>query len=229
MKKTHFFAFFFLLVCFNLPLSSQTTRYFQFNLFCGGGFWQDTSFIAAATEPALINAVLSEMEKPYQERVFILGTIAKGDGGFNFNADHRFNWHFVIDKWELAEVAVEVCDGCPYSNVESDVDYWVNDVGYFCPWNSKPVREITLTSLPDTKEEGEIKVFPNPTSGKTYFKQPLEEPFSVELRNLSNTQLRYFPKRNQEEIDLSDYPAGMYVLIFSNEKEWKSQKIVIAR
>ena len=42
----------------------------------------------------------------------------------------------------LAEISMEVCDGLP-SDVEKDLDYWVDTVKRFCPWNSFVKKEIT--------------------------------------------------------------------------------------
>jgi hypothetical protein len=35
----------------------------------------------------------------------------------------------------MVEVTMELCDGRP-SDVERDLDYWVDSVGRFCPWSS---------------------------------------------------------------------------------------------
>ena len=66
----------FLLLLFQTGLMAQTTRYFEFSVpECGHGNWQDTSFIAATDDPAIIADVLEDITKPFQERRFIIGPI----------------------------------------------------------------------------------------------------------------------------------------------------------
>ncbi|MCB0518056.1 MAG: hypothetical protein H6577_09740 [Lewinellaceae bacterium] len=83
-----------LIFLFQTGLTAQTTRYFEFSVpDCGHGNWQDTSFIAATDDPAVIADVLEDMSKPFEERRFIIGPIAYGHGGHNHNAGHWFLWH----------------------------------------------------------------------------------------------------------------------------------------
>ena len=98
--------------------SAQNMRYFQFSVACGHGNWQDTAFVAATNDTALINTVLAEMAKPMEERMFINGPIAAGHAGYNRNATHWFKWHFVPNEWSLVEFAIEVCDGCPFTDTD---------------------------------------------------------------------------------------------------------------
>lgn len=44
----------------------------------------------------------------------------------------------------MTSSAIELCDGLP-SDVESNLDYWVDTVRYFCPWSGK----IVGMGLPD--------------------------------------------------------------------------------
>lgn len=215
--------------CFGTDLSAQETRYFQFRVFCGGDDWRDTSFVAAATNTDLINMVLAEIDRPFDERKFIIGDIAEGDGGFNFNGELRFNWHFVPDQWQLAEVAVEVCDGCPFTNVHQESDLWQNNVGFFCPWTSKPVREITLTDLEELEEKQAalIKVFPNPSRDQVFIKHQLKGPVEYELFHMGNARLRFYPKPEDGVINLSGYPAGMYTLVLRSAGAVFSKRLVI--
>lgn len=208
---------------------AQETRYFQFRTFCGGDNWQDTAFVAAATNEDLINAVLSEIERPFDDRKFIIGDIAEGDGGHNFNGDFRFNWHFVPDQWQLAEVAVEVCDGCPFSNVHQDPDLWQNNVGFFCPWSSKPVREITLTQVEEGEQEENtpIQVFPNPARQHVFIRHNFNRPVQLALINIVNQRIQFRPQLSSNQIDVSSYPAGIYALQIQVGERFYTQKLVI--
>lgn len=61
------------------------------------------------------------------------GPLLSGPG----KGDHNkpWSWHLHPEETEMAEITVEVCDGLP-SFVETDLDYWINDVGRYCPWSA---------------------------------------------------------------------------------------------
>lgn len=67
----------------------------------------------------------------------MIGTLEAGSGGFNA----PWSWHLVPESVGFADVATEVCDGCPHM-VEEDLAYWVGRVGRFCPWTSRIVERI---------------------------------------------------------------------------------------
>ncbi|MBN2487197.1 MAG: T9SS type A sorting domain-containing protein [Bacteroidales bacterium] len=149
------------IAAFNLSSFSQTLRYFEFKTECGHGNWQDTSFIAATSNEGVIGDLLLELKKPFEERKFINGTISRGHGGHNRNAGHWFKWHFTPGDWELAEMAIEVCDGCPYSDLDADTAYWIGNIGRYCPWSGRPIREIEASGQAQNALEN-ARVFPNP-------------------------------------------------------------------
>ena len=128
-----------LLVCFCLALSScdsadppdEEYQYFEFET------TGEERFVAGTSDPAVIRAARNQLSLPENERnLFINGKISRGT-----ERNEGWSWHFVPDEWQLVEVSAEVCDGRP-SFVEKDLDYWVESVGRFCPWNSNVVREI---------------------------------------------------------------------------------------
>jgi hypothetical protein len=125
-------------------IGKAQTRFFEFSTstFCGHGNWQDTSFIASTSNQAVIDSVLANLARPLNQRNFINGPIDYGNGGHNHNANHWFLWHFMPSQWSLVELAMEVCDGCPYTDVDADTAYWVGNVGRFCPWSGRPVRDL---------------------------------------------------------------------------------------
>lgn len=65
------------------------------------------------------------------------GRLARGDGGFNA----PWSWHLVPGTIEFVDLTTEVCDGRP-SDVEADVEYWVETVGRFCPWGTEVVARV---------------------------------------------------------------------------------------
>lgn len=96
------------------------------------------SFVAKTSNQEVIAKVEQELQKPFDERrMHINGTIERGTKDYNDN----WSWHFVENQWGLAEISTEVCDGRP-SFVEEELDYWVDQVGRFCPWSSRVVAEV---------------------------------------------------------------------------------------
>jgi hypothetical protein len=85
------------------------------------------TFRALMRDPALI----AEAERLIAtgDRRILIGTLRAGNGGFNA----PWSWHQDPATLEFADVAVEVCDGCA-SFVENDLDVWLNNVGFYCPW-----------------------------------------------------------------------------------------------
>ncbi|MCS6895593.1 MAG: hypothetical protein NZZ60_05530 [Bacteroidia bacterium] len=72
---------------------------------------------------------------------FPTGRLKRGSGTFNTCQGWHWNWHLHPDSVEFAEVAVEVCDGRP-SDIENALSYWIDTVGFYCPWGAWIVREV---------------------------------------------------------------------------------------
>lgn len=98
------------------------------------------SFVVKTSNREVIAKIEQELQKPFDERrMHINGPIERGEKDYNDN----WSWHFVENQWALAEISTEVCDGRP-SFVEEDIDYWVDQVGRFCPWSSRVEAEINF-------------------------------------------------------------------------------------
>lgn len=125
----------------NTPELSK--RYFRFNS-CpesSHGNWQDTSFVAATSNPMVIQQCLEQLKLPLEARtLFPLGDIENGDAGYNKNAPHSFSWHFVEDAWEMVELGIEIYDGCAYSDVE--LTNYIENVGAYGGWSNRVLEEI---------------------------------------------------------------------------------------
>lgn len=94
-------------------------------------------FIAATSDPDVISMVLLELQKADAERTLMInGAIDRGNKG-----NKNWSWHFKSEDWALAEISVEECDGLP-SDVEQNLDYWVDTVKRFCPWTSFVKEEV---------------------------------------------------------------------------------------
>lgn len=210
MKKIFTLA----LLLMGLQLQGQELRYFEFVMLeCGYGNWQDTSCIAATSNEALIDELLVEMAKPYEERKFINGPIAHGNGGHNRNADHWFAWHFVPDQWELAESAVEVCDGCPYTDLDLATVYWVDTVSQFCPWGGKPAREVA-PPLQTTDLSGGLPIVlvPNPAQDRLEIQGLPHSGYAIRIFDAYGREVMFMENLLSNEVKLGSLPAGIYFL-----------------
>ncbi len=121
-------------VAFSLTLSS-----------CGGpdgpyAVWEtlDGEFVTKITDDESLRVLRLAMSIDGRAGI-PNGRLQHGDGGFNTGHE----WHMVDVK--LADVAIELCDGTA-AMVDADVDYWVDVVGQYCPWDAKIVA-ITDANL----------------------------------------------------------------------------------
>lgn len=68
------------------------------------------------------------------------GRLLRGREAYNA----AWSWHIDPRDIQMVEVTMELCDGRP-SDVERDLDYWVDTVGRFCPWS------VTLVDVEDRR------------------------------------------------------------------------------
>jgi hypothetical protein len=218
-----------LLICF--ITKAQPVRYFQFKTNCGHGNWQDSSFVAAASDAVLIDTVMANLNRPISQRKFINGKITGGDGGFNSNANHWFKWHFIPDQWDLVELAMEVCDGCPYTDLDADTAYWIGNIGRFCPWSGIPVKEVSgpLLTPGQIAGQADINIFPNPASSVLHINCDNSLLGTVEIYNSAGVVCMLSQLSGQKmAINLSRLRAGLYfVKINRGNKGLWTDKLVI--
>ncbi len=97
-----------------------------------GGEWFTVSIADAA--------VIGEAERRMEDEDglgIVIGTLARGDGGFN----DPWSWHMRPGTVQIADTSIELCDGLP-SQVEADLDYWVDTVTQLCPWGGRLAERI---------------------------------------------------------------------------------------
>jgi len=209
--------------------SGQATRYFEFTTNCGHGKWQDTSFIAATTDQAVISRVLANLAKPLNQRNFISGKIDYGHGGHNRNAGHWFLWHFVPDEWDLVELAIELCDGCPYSDVDADTAYWVGTVGSYCPWSGRPVREVSGESTSTDNDPGFVPLlYPNPAQHTIYL-SACNSLYVTVYHVTGKERLRAKLTTQHAAINLTVLENGVYLFYITDGKHTVVRKVIINR
>jgi hypothetical protein len=74
------------------------------------------------------------------------GRILRGSGRARHNAP--YHWHLDPQDITMAEVAIELCDALP-SNVEENVEEFVERVGRYCPWAARLVELRDYTGRVD--------------------------------------------------------------------------------
>lgn len=85
-------------------------------------------FVVRLTDPDAIRLAGENLQGANAR--FPMGTVRRGDGGFN----QPWSWHLDPDDTTLVELAIEVCDGRP-SYLEGHLD----DYTTYCPWGARIV------------------------------------------------------------------------------------------
>ena len=216
---------------FYSSLLAQPMRYFEFVVGCGHNNWQDTSFVACASNQTLIDSVLANLDRPMHQRKFILGPIAAGNGGFNFNASHPFRWHFVPNQWQLVDLAIELCDGCPFTDLDTDTAYWLNTVQSFCPWTSKPVREISApSSIHELVSSESYIAYPNPASRNFVVKGPIVNNPTCRIYNMLGMAItNQTSLTSMQAIDVSAWEEGIYIIRITTDKLIINKRIHVGK
>ncbi len=216
------------------PLQAQEFRYFRIGVECGHGAWQDTSFIVAASDSALIQEALLELQKPDSLRRLIDGMLDYGTGGFNRNGDHWFNWHILPDQWSFGDFAIEVCDGCPFSDLDQNTSYWVENVGAYCGWSTTIQEEVQgpITPIKDPLPELPVTLFPNPASNSFWIqeKQDVTGPIQLIIFNVLGQQV--IPLQRvliSEPVSIGRLPEGTYLIRLEQEGRIKVSRLVVKR
>jgi hypothetical protein len=127
-------------------------------------------------------------------------------------------------------MAIELCDGCPYSDVDADTAYWIGTVRRFCPWSGLPVREVPNPTLgiKSTKWQDEVSIHPNPTqntlkvhwNGATFVLVTIHNSFGQKIATYELTG-------SKENIDLASLECGMYFLEISDMKNVTTKKLLV--
>lgn len=141
---------FIVLICFSVLVISSCKKentldnftYYEVGFTGSPTDWRDTTFIVRTSDPQLIQQIDAQLFLSSSERKLVVGTLAAGNGGYNKNATHEFKWHFKEDDWHLADITIEIYDGRPYSDVDVNLQYWLDTVKRFGSWGSYINRKL---------------------------------------------------------------------------------------
>ena len=89
-------------------------------------------------------------------------------------------------------------------------------------------QAFTINSLNETKNESDVSLYPNPTSGNITVHNAQENIQHVRVRNILGENILELIKPNASEfsLDLSKYPAGIYVVTFATLTSVIMKKII---
>lgn len=100
-------------------------------------------FFASTSDSRVIEAVRAELLVPADQRsLHINGPITPA----NSDRNAPWLWEFVDSAWTMAEVSMELCDGTP-SYVDENLEKWMEEVGSYCPWSSRVLREVSFSEM----------------------------------------------------------------------------------
>jgi len=101
------------------------------------------------TNPGTIDTV-EQVLADRLPRMFPTGWIRPGAG-----VDRRYPFHYLPESVQLAQAAIEVCDGAPMHTLTEVADFMDGGItspdgtaAYWCPWGAYPVRVQRLGDLP---------------------------------------------------------------------------------
>lgn len=138
-----FMALVVLLSCEKGEDDSQNGKvYFEVGFKNAVSDWRDSAFVVATSSPQLIQQAEAQLQLPVQQRQIVFGKLKAGSGGYNRNAAHIFKWHFKEDEWSFVDNTIEIYDGRPYSDVDSDTAYWLNTMTRYGSWGSYIRRRL---------------------------------------------------------------------------------------
>lgn len=85
-----------------------------------------------STEGAFIDEAIALLASG-EQRIPVFGTLLDAA-----DCDLQWTWHPDPAVMSFADLAIELCDGCP-SHIEDDKGYWLDTVGQYCPWTAQVI------------------------------------------------------------------------------------------
>ena len=233
------YALFILFACLYVT-DADAQRYFEFIV--PRGDEPDEYFVAVTSDELVLAEVDSQLAKPMEERTrHINGAIGYGNGGFNFGSNYDWSWHFLPDEWIITDISAEVCDGwCGF--VESDLVYWVETVGHFCPWTARVVREVFPTGIQCNRATVQKSIslynYPNPYNARTVISYTLVHSDHVKLKvyDIHGREIQVVVDQPQEQgphsvvFDARDLASGIYIFtLLTGNRIVASKKMLLVK
>jgi hypothetical protein len=191
-------------------VTAQDLRFFEFGY---RGLPDEDNLFAATSDSGVIHEVLAQLAVPEAGRhMFINGELQFGTGTNN----PKYSWHFISNKWALAEIAIEACDAQP-SDVENDKEYWITQFGRYCPNSSYVKREIFPLDVREPRAEL-IRLYPNPTNAVLHI--DADETSAIQSVHILDALGKHVTVNwNGSTVDLSLLDSGLYYVVIRSKGE----------
>lgn len=116
--------------------------YYEVGFHASNENWRDSMVIIRTNNSKLIQKADAQLAMHEDERQIVFGEIISGNGRYNKNGTHSFNWCYKDNAWDLVDITAEIYDGRPYSDVELNSTYWQTQMKRFGSWGSYIKRKI---------------------------------------------------------------------------------------
>lgn len=114
-----------------------------------------------------------------------------------------------------------------YSADASQLAYMSNWISLRASFLNQKFNEVVI-SVNDKKAKPEVLIYPNPVHQTLFFKTELKPPFKVMVHNnMGQVIVTYSFNSEVDNIDVSHWQKGIYLLAFSNDKNAFYQKVII--
>ena len=121
-------------------------------------------------------------------------------------------------------------------NRSTDWTMWIDNVGHKyingCAGGLKAPEIVTEVETIKTSDESDVKIYPNPTSGKFTLSCDdfINENPRVRITNIAGQIIINKSLYNSEnQIDISNYPNGIYLIKVDTDKHSVSKKIILKK
>ena len=84
----------------------------------------------------------------------------------------------------------------------------------------------TTLGLEDNITSNNYRIYPNPTNGELFVSHPLYEDFNITITDIAGKVLKTTKLQNNESVDVSQYPQGMYFIQIESGNERNTYKFI---
>jgi hypothetical protein len=132
-----------------------------------------------------------------------------------------------ISQWHIEGVPYTGTTlGIPISGLPDSVNISLVSTNYYGCIDSTKRKEAIINSIKNPYYTQQIKLYPNPTTGKVNIQLPTTEPIQLTISNTQGQEIQNQIVQNASTIDISIYPQGIYLFKLHNQHGNKIIKVV---
>ncbi len=179
-----------------------------------------------------LTSASGEIDGTNGEDWFLLTIKGFNSGNFTdsvnfYLADFRFidnNQDYILNTWaEINLASLNLVDSLTFSLTSSDNgNYGMNTPAYFC----MDYITTTLTNIAEkTNTFPEIVIYPNPVKDIVNIKNTSNS--TITISDISGKiYVNKISAQNTEQIDMSRFTSGVYIIVVKNENTIKTEKLI---